>query len=70
MAPILDEVADELGDSAVVGKLNVDDNPEMAAEHGIQSIPTIKIFRDGEVAGELIGMQSKETLVAKVNEHK
>lgn len=70
MAPILDEVASEVGESAVVGKLNVDDNPSMAAEHSIQSIPTMKLFKDGEVVDEIIGMQPKEALVSKINEHK
>jgi len=70
MAPILDEIASEVGESAVVGKLNVDDNPNMAAEHGIQSIPTMKLFKDGEVVDEIIGMQPREALVSKINEHK
>ncbi|MFC1721538.1 thioredoxin [Patescibacteria group bacterium] len=70
MAPILDETADELGESAVVAKLNVDENPEMVAKYEIQSIPSLKVFREGEIVDEMVGIQSKDAMIAKINEHK
>jgi len=70
MGPVIDEVAAAVGDSAGVCKVNVDENPEMSAKYAIQSIPSLKIFRDGEVVAEFVGGQSRETLVAALNEHK
>jgi thioredoxin 1 len=70
LAPVIDEVAAAVGESAGVVKVNVDESPEMASRYKIQSIPSIKIFRDGEVVAEFVGGQSQETLVAALNEHK
>jgi thioredoxin 1 len=62
MGPIIEELAKEIGDKAKVGKLNVDENPETSSKYGVMSIPTLKIFKDGKVAREFIGIQAKETL--------
>lgn len=60
LGPVVDELADSIGDSARVGKLNVDQNPQAAQRYGIQSIPSVLIFRDGEVVDRLVGVQPKE----------
>jgi len=67
--PIVEEVAKEMGESAVVGKLNVDENPATAGQYGIMSIPTILIFSEGKPVAQFVGVQSKETLVAELKKH-
>ncbi len=69
MAPIIDELSSEMGDKAIVGKLNVDESRETAAKYGVMSIPTLKIFRNGEIVEETIGVQSKENLKALLEKH-
>jgi len=65
--PIVEEVAKEMGGRVKVVKLNVDENPVTAQKFGIMSIPTIMIFKGGTVAKQLIGVQSKETLMTELN---
>jgi len=64
ISPILDELVQEVGDTAVIAKLNIDENPETPAMLGIRSIPTIMLFKDGKVVGTKVGVQSKATLSA------
>ena len=66
MGPVIDETAKEAGDSAVVGKLNVDESPETAQKYGVMSIPTLIIFKGGEIVKQLVGVQSKETLLEEI----
>lgn len=70
MAPVLEQVEETLGEAALIAKVDVDENSELSSKYGIQSIPCLKIFRNGEEVDEIIGMQSMETLVSKLNEHK
>ena len=65
--PIVEEVANAVGDKANVLKLNVDENPTYAQKYGIMSIPTIMIFKSGAVVKQFIGVTSKETLVGELN---
>ena len=60
--PIIDEVAEGLGEKAVVGKLNTEEAPETSSRYGVMSIPTIILFKDGETKETLNGLQSKEAL--------
>ena len=62
MSPIVDEIADEMPD-VVVGKVDVDENEELAAKFGIMSIPTILVIKNGEVAETFIGVTPKENIV-------
>ena len=55
VGPIIDKVADELGDTAAVGKVNVDNEQALASEYGIQSIPTILFFKNGEIKDKVVG---------------
>lgn len=66
MGPILEELSGEVKDSAKVGKLNVDDNPGTASKYGIMSIPTIKIFKGGQIVKEFVGVQQKDALKAEL----
>ncbi len=63
MGPIIEETAKEVKETAKVGKLNVDENPETAQKYGVMSIPTLIIFKKGENSKQLVGVQSKEVLL-------
>ncbi len=65
--PIVEEVAKTMAGKAKVGKLNVDENPQVAQKYGIMSIPTLMVFKDGMVVKQFIGVQSKETLLGELN---
>lgn len=65
--PIVEEVAVAMGDKAKVGKLNVDENPMYAQKFGIMSIPTLLIFKGGNVVKQFIGVTSKDVLVGELN---
>jgi thioredoxin 1 len=62
MGPVIEELAKEMGDKVKVGKLNVDENPKVAEKYGIMSIPTVMIFKGGNIAKQLVGVQSGEAL--------
>ena len=66
LAPVLAEVAAEKGDKIKVGKVNVDENPELATQYGISGIPAILLFKDGKVAATSIGFKPKPELEAFV----
>ena len=63
VAPILEEIASEHADDLTVVKLNVDENPRVAASYGIVSIPTMSVFRGGEVVKQIIGAKPKAALL-------
>jgi len=65
--PILEKVAAELGDKAVIAKVNVDESPELAAKYGIRSIPTLILLKDGENKQQFVGLQQQAALVAAIN---
>ncbi|MCA9395243.1 MAG: thioredoxin [Candidatus Omnitrophica bacterium] len=67
IAPIVDELADELSDKLKVTKLNVDDAQEIAAKYNIMSIPTLLIFKGGEPVEQIVGAMSKDQLLEKIN---
>ena len=63
IAPILEEVASEIGDKVLIGKLNVDENSETPPKYGIRGIPTLMLFVNGEVVGTQVGALSKNDLI-------
>jgi len=63
MSPIIDKIAEELGDSVKVGKINSDENMNLAEEYGIMSIPTILIFKNGQIAKSFLGVTDKTTIL-------
>lgn len=62
IAPIVEELAEDFDGRAKVGKLDVDNNPQVAQQFGVRSIPTLLFFKDGEVEDQLIGAMSKDEL--------
>ncbi len=66
IAPILDELSIELGDSVKICKVNIDNNSEIASKYEIRAIPTILIFKDGAVADTVVGLTSKDDLKVKL----
>lgn len=65
--PIIEELAEEMKDKNIkIGKLNVDDNQATGQTYGIMSIPTLAIFKNGEVAETMVGLQSKDVLKEKL----
>ena len=63
LGPVLDKVAAEIGDTAVIAKVNVEEAQDIAAKFGVRSIPAIFILKNGEVANSFVGLQDKTTLV-------
>ncbi|MFM7072627.1 MAG: thioredoxin [Planctomycetota bacterium] len=59
IAPLLEELAAENQGTAVIGKLNIDDNPETAQQFGVSSIPTLLVFKGGQVVNKFVGVQPK-----------
>lgn len=69
LGPIVEEVGAMVTD-VTVGKLNVDDNPMVASQFGIRSIPTVILFKDGKPVDQTIGVRSKEDFIALLNKHR
>lgn len=67
--PILAELAKDLAGKLKIGKVDVDNQPELGEQYGIMSIPTIKIFKKGQVVSEMIGLQSKERLMSEIQKY-
>lgn len=67
IAPIVDELSQELAGKLKVTKLNVDDAQELAAKYNIMSIPTLLLFKDGEPVEQIVGAMSKDQLLEKIN---
>ena len=67
IAPILEELAAELGDAVKICKVNVDSNSEIAGKFEIRAIPTILVFKDGAVSDTIVGLTSKDDLKAKIS---
>lgn len=63
LAPVVEQVAEELGDAAKVCKVNIDDCPDVAAKFDIMSIPTLIVFKNGVPAGKMVGVQSKSAIL-------
>jgi thioredoxin 1 len=68
IAPVLAEIAAEQGEHLTIGKLNVDENPEIAMRFNVMSIPTLLIFSGGEVRKRLVGAKGKGQLLQELNE--
>ena len=69
IAPVLEEIDAELSDKVKIVKLDVDENQETAVKFGVMSIPTLVLFKDGEVVDKVIGFQPKEALVNLISKH-
>ena len=69
VGPILSEIAEEQGDRLVVGKLNVDDNPQTARRYGITGIPTLILFKEGKPVKRIVGALPKAMLEEELKPH-
>lgn len=69
IAPVLEEIDGELSDKVQIVKLDVDDNQETAGKFGVMSIPTLLLFKDGNVVDQIVGFQPKDALVELINKH-
>ena len=67
MGPIVEELADEMGEKMKIGKINVDENKNTAEKYEIMSIPALKIFKNGKIVKEFTGVQDKESLKEELN---
>ena len=68
LAPILEEINEEIGERAKVVKVNVDENKELAQQYGIRGIPTLIFFKDGQAKKTLVGNQPKTEIQTSLNE--
>ena len=68
MSPVIDEIAEEIGDIAKVGKVNSDDNMDLAEKYEIMSIPTIMIIRNGQEVKRFLGVTPKSEIIKAINE--
>lgn len=66
MTPIVDDLSAEYNGRAVIGKLNVDHNPEVPTDYNVRGIPTFLLFKNGELKEKIVGMQTKDALRAKI----
>ncbi len=69
LGPVIEEIAEELGDKVKVAKLNVDENQETSMKYQVMSIPTVMLFKDGEPVKTFIGVQPKQVYLDAVNEN-
>ncbi len=67
LTPILEELDQEIAGAATIGKVNVDDNSELAQKFNVMSIPAVFILKDGEVASQFVGVQTKQVLTDAIN---
>src|SRR5258706_15032525 len=68
VAPVLDEIATEYASKIDIVKLNVDQNPEVVRTYGIMNIPTLTVFKDGQVVREIVGAKPKSALLRELND--
>ncbi len=69
LAPVLDEIASEYNGKVKFYKLNIDEHKEPAVKHQVMSIPTLLVFKDGQVVERVVGLVPKDRIVAKINQH-
>ena len=66
IAPVLDELAEEHAGQVKIGKVNIDQQQALAAEYGVRAIPTLLLFKEGQVADQMVGLRSKGDLKASI----
>jgi len=69
IAPVLEELAGEMTGKLSIGKLDVDENGEIAAQFNVRAIPTLILFKDGQVAEQFVGLVGKSDLKSKIEPH-
>ena len=69
LGPIIEELHDDFQGKAIVGKVDVDNNQQISMDYGIRNIPTVLIFKNGEVVDKFVGVAPKAAIVEKLNAH-
>ncbi|HPW88038.1 thioredoxin [Kaistella sp. G5-32] len=69
LGPIVEEIAADFEGKAVVGKVDVDNNQQVSVDYGIRNIPTVLIFKGGQVVDKIVGVASKEVIAEKLSAH-
>ena len=69
LGPIVEEIATDFEGRAVVGKVDVDNNQQVSVDYGIRNIPTVLIFKGGQVVDKIVGVASKEVIAEKLSAH-
>ena len=69
IAPALDELSTELGDKVTIAKLNIDENPDAPMRYGVRGIPTLLVFKGGQVKEQIVGYVPKETIQKALDKH-
>jgi thioredoxin 1 len=69
LGPVIEELAGDYEGKAVIAKLNVDENPNTAAQYGIRSIPSLLVFKNGQVVDQMLGAMPKNMIAKKLDEH-
>lgn len=67
LAPIIDEIETEYAGKWKIGKVNIDESPNTSSKYGVQSIPTLKFFKKGELVDQLVGFAAKEKIIEKMS---
>ena len=69
LSPVIEQLHNEFEGKAVVAKVDVDNNQQVSLEYGIRSIPTLLIFKNGEVVDKIVGLSPKEVIAEKLSAH-
>ena len=69
LGPKLEEISNEMSDKLVVAKMNIDENPNAPAKFGVRSIPTMILFTNGKPVEQIVGNQTKESIVEAITKH-
>ncbi|MCS1351531.1 thioredoxin [Mechercharimyces sp. CAU 1602] len=69
LAPVLEELDAEMGNQLTIAKINVDENPDISGRYGVMSIPTLMLFKDGQMVNKMSGFLPKEQLQEWINDH-
>ena len=69
LGPVIEELAGDYAGKAVIAKLNVDENSKIAAQYGIRSIPSLLVFKNGQVVDQMLGAMPKNMIAKKLDEH-
>lgn len=69
MMPIFEQIDGEIGDKAIIGKVNIDQASVIVDNYGIMSVPTFLLFKNGQMVESFIGAQPKDTLISAINKH-
>lgn len=69
LSPIIEEIGSDMEGQVSIAKVNVDEQPDLAQEYGVLSIPTMKLFKNGHLATEIVGLTSKQGIVSEISKY-